>query len=212
MYFIDRYDAAMQLADKLEKYKGETGVVLAVPRGGVPIGYYLAKHLDFALDLLMAKKIGHPLHEEYAIGAVGLEDAFIDERDNIPDEYLKVQIDLIRLELKERYRRFMGREEPMDIRGKTAIVIDDGIATGRTILVTLRMLRNKQPKKLIVAVPVASQEATERIKREVDEFICLYTPAPFYAVGRFYQNFRQIDDEEVMTLLRELNERDRRTE
>lgn len=212
MYFIDRYDAAMQLADKLEKYKGETGVVLAVPRGGVPIGYYLAKHLDFALDLLMAKKIGHPLHEEYAIGAVGLEDAFIDERDNIPDEYLKVQIDLIRLELKERYRRFMGREEPMDIRGKTAIVIDDGIATGRTILVTLRMLRNKQPKKLIVAVPVASQEATERIKREVDEFICLYTPAPFYAVGRFYQNFRQIDDDEVMTLLRELNERDRRTE
>ncbi|RBL88349.1 phosphoribosyltransferase [Chitinophaga flava] len=212
MYFIDRYDAAMQLADKLEKYKGETGVVLAVPRGGVPIGYYLAKHLDFALDLLMAKKIGHPLHEEYAIGAVGLEDAFIDEKDNIPNEYLKAQIDLIRFELKERYKRFMNREEPVDISGKTAIVIDDGIATGRTILVTLRMLRNKHPKKLVVAVPVSSQEAAERIKREVDEFICLYMPVPFYAVGRFYENFRQIDDEEVMTLLRELNERDRQAE
>lgn len=207
MYFIDRYDAAMQLVDKLKKYRRENAVVLAVPRGGVPIGYFLAKHLDLELDLLMTKKIGHPMHGEYAIGAVGLEDTVIDERDDIPPEYLKEQTDLIRLQLKKQYEKFMGRETPVDISGRTVIVVDDGVATGRTILVTLKMLRKQQAAKLVVAVPVAAEEAAALLQQEVDDFICLYTPFPFYAVGKFYQNFNQVDDEEVMALLQELNKR-----
>src|SRR5687767_2546698 len=133
MYFIDRYDAAMQLAEHLEKYRNDEGVILAVPRGGVPIGYYLAKHLNFALDLLMTKKLGHPSQGEYAIGAVGLEDSIIEETDNITAEYVEMETTRIRAKLKEGYRKFMDRNKPADIKGKTVIVVDDGIATGRTI-------------------------------------------------------------------------------
>ena len=207
MYFTDRYDAAMQLAIKLEKYKNEEGVILAVPRGGVPIGYYLAKHLNFTLDLLMTKKIGHPLHAEYAIGAVGLEDSIIEAVADVAEEYIVEQIASIREQLKKRYRKFMGRNESSGIAGKVVIVVDDGVATGRTILATLKMLRSRHPKKLIVAVPVASRQAAARIEQEVDEFICLYTPTPFYGVGRFYEDFSQTTDEEVVKLLKELNAR-----
>lgn len=207
MYFTDRYDAAMQLAKHLEKYKNEEGIILAVPRGGVPIGYYLAKHLDFALDLLMTKKLGHPLHQEYAIGAIGLEDSITEETENIPAEYIEKETTRIREQLKEKYRRFMERNEPVDLHDKTVIVVDDGIATGRTILATLKMLRSKHPRKLVVAVPVASPQAAERISREVDDFICLYTPSPFFGVGRFYEDFSETTDEEVAALLKELNER-----
>jgi predicted phosphoribosyltransferase len=207
MYFTDRYEAAIQLGQVLEKYKNQEGVILAVPRGGVPIGYYLAKHLDFELDLLMTKKIGHPSNEEYAIGAVGLEDSIMEDILDIPEEYLKKETLRIRQELRESYKKFMGRNEQTDIRGRIVIVVDDGIATGRTILATLRILQGKQPRKLIVAVPVASRQAAELIKQEVDEFICLYTPFPFYGVGRFYRQFDQVNDKEVMVLLNELNAR-----
>jgi len=203
MYFQDRYDAARQLAIQLEKYKGNDGVILAIPRGGVPIGYYLAKHLGFDLDLLMTKKIGHPANEEYAIGAVGLEDSIIEDTTNVSDAYLDEMILRIRRQLKETYKKFMGRTTPADIRDKITFVVDDGIATGRTILATLKMLRNKQPGKLIVAVPVASDQAAERISQEVDELICLYIPSRFYGVGKFYLDFNQTQDREVMALLKE---------
>jgi len=195
----------MQLAKKLEKYKDEMGVVLAVPRGGVPIGFYIAKHLNFDLDLLMSKKLGHPYNEEFAIGAVGLEDEIIEETQGISPEYIDEEVANIHSQLKERYKKFMGSKQPIDINGKIVIVVDDGVATGRTILATLEMLRRKKPRKLIVAVPVSSQEAAERIRRVVDEFICLHTSAPFFGVGRFYTDFSQTTDEEVIELLQELN-------
>jgi predicted phosphoribosyltransferase len=207
MYFINRFDAAMQLSKKLDKYRGQSGVILAVPRGGVPIGYYLARYLDFQLDLLMTKKLGHPQNEEFAIGAVGLEDSIIEETENVSPEYIKEKTAEIHEQLKKRYKEFMGEKEPLDLKGKIVIVVDDGIATGRTILATLKMLRSKNPQKLVVAVPVASQQAAQRIRKEVDEFICLYTPVPFWGVGRFYQDFSQTTDEEVIEFLKELNAR-----
>lgn len=203
MYFQDRYDAAQQLAARLEKYKKHDGVILAIPRGGVPIGYYLAKHLGFDLDLLMTKKIGHPANKEYAIGAVGLEDSITEDLVNVPEHYLEETIPRIRRQLKETYRKFMGRTMPVNIHGKITIVVDDGIATGRTILASLQMLRSKQPEKLIVAVPVAAEQAAARISQEVDELICLYIPPTFYGVGKFYLDFSQTPDREVMTLLKE---------
>lgn len=202
-YFIDREEAAVQLAKKLEKYKGENGVVLAVPRGGVPIGYYLAKQLHFDLDLLMSKKLGHPYNEEFAIGAVGLEDEIIEETQGISPEYIDEEVLNIHAQLKERYRKFMGDKQPVNITGKVVIVVDDGVATGRTILATLQMLRRKNPKKLVVAIPVSSVDAAERIRKEVDEFACLHTPVPFFGVGRFYKDFSQTTDEEVINLLKE---------
>jgi putative phosphoribosyl transferase len=207
MYFNNRVDAAMQLSKKLEKYKGQNGIVLAIPRGGVPIGYYLARFLGFKLDLLMTKKLGHPLNGEFAIGAVGLEDSIIEETENVPPEYIKEKTAEIHEQLKKRYKDFMGEKAPVDLKGKVVIVVDDGIATGRTILATIKMLRSKHPQKLVVAVPVASTEAAERISKEVDDFVCLYTPVPFFGVGRFYKDFSQTTDEEVINLLKELNEK-----
>ena len=207
MFFLDRYDAAMKLAPLLEKYKNEDGVVLAVPRGGVPIGYYLAMHFSFPLDLLMTKKIGHPANEEFAIGAVGMQDSIIEKGYNIPQQYIEREINRIRKSLTERYKKFMGDREPVDIKNKIVIVVDDGVATGKTILATLKLLRSQHPKKLIVAVPVASEEAASLIKKEVDEFICPYIPEPFIGVGRFYNDFSETTDDEVMALLKELNER-----
>lgn len=205
MYFINRFDAAMKLLKKLDKYRGLNGVILAVPRGGVPIGFYLARYLDFQLDLLMTKKLGHPLNPEFAIGAVGLDDSIIEESENVPPEYIKQKTSEIHEQLKKRYKDFMGEKDPLDLKGKIVIVVDDGIATGRTILATLKILRSKQPKKLVVAVPVASKHAAERIGREVDEFISLHIPVPFLGVGRFYNDFSQTTDEEVTGLLKELN-------
>ncbi|MBK9381467.1 MAG: phosphoribosyltransferase [Chitinophagaceae bacterium] len=207
MYFNDRYDAAMQLAPLLEKYKNEKGVILAVPRGGVPIGYYLAKYLDFPLDLLMTKKLGHPGNEEFAIGAVSLEGSIVEETTGVPEQYIREETRRISEQLKERYIKFMGNKEPVDIKGKIIIVVDDGVATGRTILSTIKILRNKEPRKIVVAVPVTSEEAADRIREVVDDFICLHTPYPFYGVGRFYADFTQVEDEDVLLLLNELNTR-----
>lgn len=207
MYFINRLDAAMKLSKRLDKYRGQNGVILAVPRGGVPIGFYLARYLDFELDLLMTKKLGHPLNQEFAIGAVGLEDSIIEETENVPPEYIKQKSSEIHEQLKKRYKDFMGEKGPLQLKGKIVIVVDDGIATGRTILATIKMLRSKQPNKLVVAVPVASKQAAERISKEVDEFICLHMPVPFFGVGRFYKDFNQTTDEEVTDLLKELNAR-----
>src|SRR5258708_14104128 len=167
MYFADRYDAAMQLAVKLEEYKKDEGVILAVPRGGVPLGYYLAKHLDFTLDLLMTKKIGHPLNQEYAIGAVGLEDSIIEAADeDIPEEYIEQETSRIRRQLAERYKIFMGDKKPVKIEGKTVIVVDDGIATSRTILQTLKILTNNRPTKLIMTRLRSSTDAVRPITRQ----------------------------------------------
>jgi len=207
MYFINRFDAAAQLSKKLDKYRGQKGVILAVPRGGVPIGYYLARYLDFQLDLLMTKKLAHPLNPEFAIGAVGLEGSIIEETENVPIEYIQEKTSEIRERLKKRYKDFMDQKEPLDLKGKIVIVVDDGIATGRTIFATIKMLRSKQPEKLVVAVPVASKQAAERISKEVDEFICLHIPVPFLGVGRFYEDFNQTTDEEVTDLLKDLNAR-----
>ena len=155
----------------------------------------------------MSKKIGHPFNEEFAIGAVGLENEIIEETQNISPRYLKEVTEKIHSQLKERYKKFMGDRKPLDIRGKTIIIVDDGIATGRTILATLKMLRSKKPLKIVVATPVSSEEAAERIKKEVDDFVCLYTPSPFYGVGNFYHDFSQTTDEQVISLLKEFNKK-----
>jgi predicted phosphoribosyltransferase len=209
MYFLNRYDAAMKLMPLLEKYENKDGVVLAVPRGGVPIGYYLAKHFNFPLDLLMTKKIGHPANEEFAIGAVGMQDSIVETGYNIPQQYIEREINRIRKTLTERYKKFMGNAEPVDVKNKIVIVVDDGVATGKTILVSLKLLRSQHPKKLVVAVPVASEEAANLIKKEVDDFVCLHIPEPFGGVGRFYNDFSETTDEEVMALLKELNTRNK---
>jgi putative phosphoribosyl transferase len=203
--YRDREDAALKLIPLLDKYRNANGIALAVPRGGVPIAYYIAKAYDLPLDLLMTKKIGHPSNMEFAIGAVSLEDHFLDEGFDLPESYLTQEVQRIRSALKEKYRKFMGEHQPQPLENKVVIILDDGMATGNTILSSIKMLRKQKPNKIVVAVPVASVQAVQKLKSEVDEVISLQTPDPFIGVGLYYENFEQVSDEEVIRLLKEIN-------
>jgi putative phosphoribosyl transferase len=208
MFFKDRNDAAKKLIPHLQKYRNERGVVMAVPRGGVPIAYPIAKAYNFPLELLMTKKIGYPGQEEFAIGAVSLEDHIVDEQYGIPKEYIESEVSRIRESLKERYKTFMGDHQPVDLENKVVIIVDDGMATGNTILSSIKMLRKHKPQKIVVAVPVAPRETAEKIRQHVDDFICLYHPEPFIGVGLYYMDFTQVSDEEVVQLLKNANHMD----
>ena len=202
--FQNRQDAALRLAPHLEKYRGENGIVLAIPRGGVPVGYVIARHLGFPLEVVLSKKIGHPTNSEYAIGSVSLEGVAVDERAaaGIPAVYIQQQAAHIQAKLRESFQRFMDGRPPTSLNGKTVIVVDDGIATGNTMASTVQAVRKSQPSKLIVAVPVAPPHAQRLLSPQVDEFVCLLLPREFAAVGQFYVDFDQVSDDEVVRLLR----------
>ena len=204
MLYKNRKDAAMQLIPYLEKYKNERVVILAIPRGGVPIAYHIAKEYNFPLELLMTKKIGYPNNPEFAIGAVSLEDYIIDERIDVSQSYIDENVKQIRENLEERYKLFMGKQKPIDLENKIVIIVDDGIATGNTILSSIRMLRRQKIKKIVVAVPVAPKQSVAKMKNEVDEFICPYTPEHFIGVGLHYKDFSEVNDKEVIRLLHDL--------
>jgi len=194
------------LAARLKKYKGDPGVVLAVPRGGVPVAYEVARELGFPLEVILTKKIGHPMNKEYAIGAASLSDYFVIPHDNVSDEYINREVEKIRHKLKEMYVKFMGDKEPESLTNKTVLVIDDGIATGNTLLATVNVLRKSNPEKIIIAVPVASESAITKLSREVDEVVTVYVPEEFYGVGAFYDDFDQVSDEEVLFYLNKFRE------
>jgi predicted phosphoribosyltransferase len=206
MIFENRFDAALQLIPLLEKYQNEKGVILAIPRGGVPIGYHIAKKFHFPLELLLTKKIGHPLNKEFAIGAVSLGGQIVDSKYKVDDEYIANEIKRTRKSLWDRYRKFMGDRNPIDLKDKLVIIVDDGIATGITMMAAIDMIRQQMPRKIVVAVPVASVEAANKIKEAVDDFICLATPEDFMAVGQYYYNFAQVSDAEVIELLKEIQQ------
>jgi putative phosphoribosyl transferase len=205
MFYTDRYDASIKLIPLLEKYKNDKSIILAIPRGGVPIGYYIARAFHFPMDLLLTKKIGHPLNKELAIGAVSLEDEIIDNYPYIPDEYIENQIIEIRESLKQRYKKFLGNRSPIDLKDKTVIIVDDGIATGNTLLAAIKMIRSRFPKKIIVAVPVAPTDSAKKISDQVDELICPLITNDFVGVGGYYLDFYQVSDEEVIQFMDEIN-------
>lgn len=202
MQFIDRHDAALQLIPLLSPYAESDGIVLAIPRGGVPIGAEIATTYHFPLELLLTKKIGFPGNPELAIGAVSLTETIVDPRFTISEEYIQAETEKIRKSLGERYKKFMGDRHPSSLTGKTVIIVDDGIATGNTIIAAIHMIRSQSPAKIIVAVPVAPFRTAEKIRDEVDDFICVVTPEDFYGVGQFYTDFGQVSDEEVIGILK----------
>ncbi|WP_299703313.1 phosphoribosyltransferase [uncultured Pontibacter sp.] len=201
-YIRNREEAAEMLADRLAQYKGQKGVVLAIPRGGVPVAAPIAKRLGMPLEVIVSKKIGHPANPEFAIGAVSLEDVEVDHRSDVSEEYIRAETARLQESLRKKYKLFMGNRQPVDLRDRIVIIVDDGIATGKTLLSTLEMVKKKHPRKIIVAVPVAPYSAIERFKAIVDEVVCLLVPPFFQAVGQFYLEFSQTSDEEVIELLR----------
>ena len=201
--FRDRDDAGKQLAKKLSAYQDTDAVVLAIPRGGVPIGEIIARKLHLPLDLALSKKIGHPLHHEYAIGAVSLRGSTINPGNNdVPGVYIENEIKKLRQNLQQRYALFKGSELPVDLKSRKVIVTDDGIATGSTILSTIDMIKQQGASEIVVAVPVAPADAVEKLKSVADQVIVLTIPAYFVGVGQFYHDFTQVEDEEVIRLLK----------
>jgi putative phosphoribosyl transferase len=205
--FRDRTEAGRLLAARLEKYAGKPdAVVLALPRGGVPVAYEVAKALRAPMDLFVVRKLGIPGHEELAMGAVAtggvrvLNDQVVHGL-GIPDYVIDAVVNWETEELKRRERVYRGDRPPPDVRGKTVILVDDGLATGSTMLAAVRALRQQGPGRIVVAVPVASPDTCELLKAYVDEVVCAATPEPFYAVGLWYRDFSQTTDEEVRELL-----------
>ncbi len=204
--FQDRIEAGLLLADKLRKYQNDPGIVLAVPRGGVPVAYAVAKELGFPVEVVLTKKIVHPLNKEYAIGAASLTDYFIVPHEGLSEEYIQQELLRVRSRLNEMQRKYMGDKIPESLEGKTVIVIDDGIDTGNTLKGTVNLLRKSHPGKIVIGVPVASQSAMRKLAKDVDEVVAVLIPIEFFGVGAFYDNFNQVSDEEVMYYLDKLRE------
>jgi predicted phosphoribosyltransferase len=204
--FRNRTEAGLLLASRLQKYQNDPGVILAVPRGGVPVAYEVAKELGFPLEVILTKKIGHPMNPEYAIGAASLTDYFVVPHDNVSQDYIDNEVLKIRKKLKEMYVKFMGNKEPEDLKGKTVIVIDDGVATGNTLLSTIDVIRKSDPAKIVIAVPVAPESAVSKLSKAVDDVVVVMIPESFYGVGSFYEDFEQVNDEEVIYYLNKLRE------
>ncbi len=199
--FKNRIEAGKLLAKKLVAYKDKEGVILAVPRGGVPLAAEVARELHLPLDIILVKKIGHPFNKEYAIGAAGMNDSFVIPHENVSDTYVNEEIQRIRIRLKEMQHQFLGEREPINLQNKTIIVIDDGIATGNTLLATIKILKKSMPSKIIIATPVVSRSAAQKLEVEVDELVSLMIPEYFNSVGGFYDDFRQVEDQEVIDCL-----------
>lgn len=203
--FKNRIQAGENLAEELLKFSNESCVVLGVPRGGIPVAFVVAQKLGVRLDLVLTKKIGHPINKEFAIGAASLEDYVLDSRNAVSEEYLNHELNKIRERLTVMKNKFKQNRKPVPLKDKTVIIVDDGMATGNTLLVTAQLIRKKNPKKIIIAVPVASDTSVDLLKKETDEVIALLVPYDFRAVGQFYEEFNQVSDEEVINYLDDFN-------
>lgn len=202
--YKNRIEAGNLLASKLKDYSKTDAVVLAIPRGGLPLGYIISKKLKLPLEVVLSKKIGHPLHKEFAIGAVTLNNSILsDAAADISSLYIQDETKRIRGLLKKRYDEYYGKRKRLELKGKILILVDDGIATGNTMLSIIKMLHDEHPEKIVVAIPVAPYDSIKKLQASpyVDEVICPLIPEYFRAVGQFYQNFDQVEDSEVKQLL-----------
>ncbi|HUC16197.1 MAG TPA: phosphoribosyltransferase family protein [Acetobacteraceae bacterium] len=210
MIFADRYEAGRKLAERLLRFKDRRPVVLALPRGGVPVGYEIARALRAPLDLMLVRKLGAPGQPELALGAIALGA----EVETLTDPRLLAELGVTsatlasivareREEIERRRELYLGDRPSVPLVGCTAILVDDGIATGATMRAALIATRQRNPAFLVLAVPVAPPDTIARLRREADEIVCLAEPRSFLSVGQFYRDFAQLEDREVLAMLAE---------
>jgi predicted phosphoribosyltransferase len=207
MMFQDRRDAGERLAGALREYRGRAPVVLAIPRGGVVVGYEIARGLDAPLDVVVPRKLRAPHNPELAVGAVAHDGSvYIDTPLvtglGIDAAYLRRETDTQLEEIRRRMIAYRDNRAAPTLQDATAIVVDDGLATGSTMIAALRAVRRMSPAAVIAAIPVAPADTSERLQGEADAVVCLHTPTLFYAVGQFYVDFDQVNDDQVVELLR----------
>ncbi|MFD7401818.1 phosphoribosyltransferase [Streptomyces sp. NPDC059866] len=210
MSFRDRAHAGRELAEHLrilqEKGTLPDPVVLALPRGGVTVGREVARALGAPLDVLVVRKIGAPAHEEFGVGAIAgddppLFDARALDQLGLTEEELAPVVARERAELHRREQRYRQGRPAAELKGRTAIVVDDGLATGSTARAAVQAVRRREPERLVVAAPVCSHEATDLLRGDVDDVVCLMRPSPFHAVGLWYEDFEQLTDDDVLDAL-----------
>jgi len=208
MTFLNRAEAGQKLAKLLIEYTGQRDVVvLAIPRGGVPVAFQVAKELEVPLDVFVVRKLGVPGREELAFGAIasgGMRylDREIVEAAQIPEAEIESIAERERRELERRESAYRGRRAPLSVEGQTVILVDDGIATGASMEVAIMAVRRMKPARIVVATPVAPVSTCNRLRREVDDVVCVHRPVSFFAIGEFYEDFSQVSDEEVKELVR----------
>jgi predicted phosphoribosyltransferase len=206
--FANRDEAGRALGKEILRRIGKwpDAIVLALPRGGVPVAHAVAQAIDAPLDVFIVRKLGVPGHEELAMGAIASGGVRVLNDDvlrqiPVPPSAIDAVARREQRELERREREYRGNRPPLDVAGRTIIVVDDGLATGSTMRAAVRALRKLRPRAVIVAVPVAANSTCDELRREADEVICLWTPEPFQAVGLWYDDFTQTTDEEVHELL-----------
>ncbi|MGE5107421.1 MAG: phosphoribosyltransferase [Sphingobacteriales bacterium] len=212
--FADRKDAALQLAVALEKFRNKNAVVLGIPRGGAETAYYLAVYLHAEFSLLISRKLGHPDNPEYALGAIA-EDGSIYLSPNagqeVPEEAIKAVVESQKKEIERRIKILRKGKPLPELKGKTVILADDGIATGATILAAIEMCKKRKAGKIIVAAPVSGPDIEERLTHKADEVIILEKPDYYYAVSQAYESFYQLTDEDALGFMerweKEMNEK-----
>lgn len=213
MPFIDRADAGQRLAERLQEYRGGDVVVLGLPRGGVPVAYEVATALDAPLDVIVVRKLGVPFQPELAMGAIGEDGVRVVDTDTMhacqvtPSELHGIETSE-RVELERRARRFRGGRPRQSLRGRTAIIVDDGVATGSTARAACQVARAQGAQRVVLAVPVGAPSAVAALREEADAVVCIEQPPWFRAVGQWYGNFRQTTDDQVMELLRKAARRE----
>jgi len=207
MVFENRADAGRKLASQLGAYANRKDVIVfGIPRGGVPVAFEVAVSLNVSLDVFVSRKLGVPGQEELAFGAIAtggtrVLDAEIVEAAGISDVEIERITASVKKELERRERVYRGDRPPLKVEGSTVILVDDGIATGSSMLAAVSALHQMKPARLVVAVPVAPVSTCNRLRREVDQLLCVYMPETFFAIGQFYDDFSQVTDEEVTDLL-----------
>ncbi|HEY9687015.1 MAG TPA: phosphoribosyltransferase [Coleofasciculaceae cyanobacterium] len=209
MHFEDRTDAGKQLAKALKGYRTENMIVLALPRGGVPVGYEVAQALNVPLDVLVVRKLGVPGQDELAMGAIGPGGVVVLNEEvirmlQIPPETIDRIIAKQYTEIERRLQSFRGDRPFPNLNGKTVVIVDDGLATGSTALAAVQTVLTQNPTKVILAVPVCAPESAARLRPSINDLICLEQPPDFMAVGYWYRDFRQTTDTEVTELLNNL--------
>ncbi len=204
--FRDRLEAGERLAEVLSDYRGERVAVIAIPRGGVEVGYAVAERFDSPLEVTVPRKIGSPMDPELAVGAVAEDGTIYVEEDvvrmlGVREDWIRVEAERELQEVRRRLELYRGGKPLPELREYVVLLVDDGIATGATIIATARFLRKLNPRRLVIAAPVAPPEVLPKLSREADDVRCVETPTPFFAIGQFYQDFSQLDDSKVIEYL-----------